>query len=120
MRLLQFRVWIATLLGASLWASSWAGSASAASFSSPVRGITLSTHRSGQEWGDDEIVPTMKRIASTGANWVAIHPYAWIREDGEVSFRSIEGAPAPTWLLRPIAEAHRRGMKVLIKPHLGY
>ncbi len=86
----------------------------------PVRGITLSTHRAGQEWGSDQIVPTFERIAETGANWVAIHPYAWISPQGEVRFRGFEGDQTPRSVTRPIEEAHRQGLKILIKPHLGY
>ncbi|RKZ13571.1 hypothetical protein DRQ53_13125 [bacterium] len=84
----------------------------------PVRGITLSTHGNGRDWGDDSIEPTLDRIAATGATWVAIHPYAWIANDGEVQFQDLD--KNSTHLTRPIREAHQRGMKVFIKPHLGY
>ncbi len=86
----------------------------------PVRGITISTHRDGRDWGWDTIEPTLDRIRSLGANWVSTHPYAWISEDGTVRFPSLDD---PAWsqsIQRPIAEAHRRGLKVFIKPHLGY
>jgi Glycoside Hydrolase Family 113 len=85
-----------------------------------VRGITLSTHRAGQEWGSDQIIPTFERISETGANWVAVHPYAWISPEGEVRTRGFGGGEAPAWVTRPIKEAHRQGLKILIKPHLGY
>ena len=86
----------------------------------PVRGITLSTHRDGDDWGWDSIEPTLDRIEELGATWVAIHPYAWIGDDGTVHFRELDPEAPPASIARPIAEAHRRGLKILIKPHLGY
>lgn len=85
-----------------------------------VHGITLSTHRSGQEWGTDSIGPTLEDLRSVGANWVATHPYARITATGEVRFRPIDPRHPPAHLVRPILEAHARGLKILIKPHLGY
>lgn len=85
-----------------------------------VRGITVSTHRGGQEWGSDAIGPTFAEIAELGAGWVAIHPYARIDEDGSVRFRPIDPAAPPEHVVRPIREAHRLGLKILIKPHLAY
>jgi sugar phosphate isomerase/epimerase len=86
----------------------------------PIRGITLSTHRSGEDWGWDSIEPTLDRINELGATWVAIHPYAWITDDGTVHFREFDSDNPPASIIRPIVEAHRRGLKILIKPHLGY
>jgi hypothetical protein len=86
----------------------------------PIRGITLSTHRSGEDWGWDSIEPTLDRIEDVGATWLAIHPYAWIDDDGAVRFREFDPDNPPASITRPIAEAHRRGLKILIKPHLGY
>lgn len=88
--------------------------------SSHVDGVTISTHGSGRDWGTDIIGPTIAEIGSLGAGWVATHPYAWIRNDGQVAFRDFDPADPPAWLTRPITEAHARGMKILIKPHLGY
>ena len=80
-----------------------------------MHGITLSTHRSGQEWASDAVVPALADIRSVGAGWVAIHPYARIHADGRVTFRN-----APLEVQRPIREAHHAGLKILIKPHLAY
>ncbi len=83
----------------------------------PVRGVTVSTHRGGREWGDREIMTaTYKELVSVGANWVAIHPYARIASNGEVSVRSEDMA----WLSEPIKAAHALGLQILIKPHLAY
>ncbi len=84
-----------------------------------VRGITLSTHRGNREWSSDALAPTFERIRGVGANWVAIHPYASVSDDGTVR-RWEEEAGVPTWLSKPIAQAHRLGLRILIKPHLAY
>jgi len=85
----------------------------------PIRGVTISTHTSGREWGTDAIASTLDDLHALGANWIATHPYARVERDGTVRHRGTGDAPPPHWT-RPIAEAHARGMRVLIKPHLAY
>ena len=84
-----------------------------------VRGITISTHGSGQDWGHDVMVPTVRDIKTLGANWIATHPYGSISTDGSVGRRRFDGAVPGHWT-RPIEEAHALGLKVCIKPHLAY
>jgi hypothetical protein len=86
----------------------------------PVLGMTVSCPTWGWEWGSDAMVETLHELHELGVNWVAIHPYAGIGNDGSVSFRGLDGPEAPVWLSRPIAEAHALGMKILIKPHIAY
>lgn len=86
-----------------------------------VRGVTISCQTWGREWGSDDMVEALRELAALGVNWVAIHPYAGIRADGSVGSRHLSRADGgPRWLTRPIAEAHRLGIKILIKPHLAY
>ncbi|MBT3604191.1 MAG: hypothetical protein HOE48_04165 [Candidatus Latescibacteria bacterium] len=85
-----------------------------------VRGIIISTHGGGQDWGRDEMVPTMRDIKQLGANWVVIHPYAGISKDGTVSVRRFNESEAPIHWTRPIKEAHALGLKISITPHLAY
>ena len=101
-----------------------------------VRGITISTHGMGREWADARVMlPTFEKIKSTGAEWVAFHPYASIRRDGSVSWtrrrgRRRQAQPAveapvgepkvPPYWDEPVRLAHKAGLKVLIKPHLAY
>lgn len=87
-----------------------------------IQGMTLSTPRGSSEWGRDHIVPAMTDLRGIGVNWIAIHPYARIAADGTVSWRRGEDPDAgpPTWLTRPIAEAHAQGLKILVKPHLAH
>jgi len=85
-----------------------------------VRGITVSTHRSNAAWDSDTLDETFADLRSLGSNWVAIHPYAGISRDGEVRFEALDPEHPPRWLRRPIEEAHRQGLRILIKPHLAH
>jgi hypothetical protein len=84
-----------------------------------VHGMTVSCQTWGWEWGTDQMVAEMRDLRALGVNWIAIHPYAGIRGDGSVVMH--RRRPEDTrWLTRPIAEAHRLGLKIMIKPHLAY
>ena len=85
-----------------------------------VRGITISTHGIGRDWGEDVIVPTMTDIKAVGANWVAIHPYARVSRDGSIRYGDIDLTGVPAHWIRPIREAHAQGLKICIKPHVAY
>lgn len=88
----------------------------------PVQGMTISCPTYGWEWGTDEMVATMAELKELGVTWIAIHPYVGIRNDGTVMNRrgALDPADPPEWITRPIAEAHRLGMKIMIKPHIAY
>ncbi|NNE09358.1 MAG: hypothetical protein HKN20_12425 [Gemmatimonadetes bacterium] len=85
-----------------------------------ARGMTVSCQTWGWEWGTDDMVATMADLKAMGCNWIAIHPYAGIRGNGEVVSRMVEQGDTPDWLTRPIEEAHRLGLEMMIKPHLAY
>jgi hypothetical protein len=87
---------------------------------STVRGITISTHGGGRDWGSDAMIPTMEEIRALGANWVSIHPYARINTDGSLRFERFDPQNPPEYLARPIREAHRLGLNICIKPHIAY
>ena len=111
-----------------------------ASQATKINGMTVSTPRGSSAWASDDMVATISELKELGVNWIAIHPYGRIDTDGTVSWslprRGRRGEPrsttggegsapavperAPDWLRRPIEEAHRQGMKILIKPHLAY
>ncbi len=87
--------------------------------SEPIHGITVSCQTYGIEWSRDSFGEELDRLATMGANWVSIHPYARIGNDGAVRSRyGVKNAPA--YLTRPIQMAHERGFKICIKPHLSY
>jgi len=95
--------------------------AEAGCFPTSIRGVTVSTHRSGQEWGSDRMRPTMEQLRDLGVEWIAIHPYAGVRADGTIRiFRGLDPDAPPEEIVRPIREAHALGLKILIKPHLAY
>ena len=86
-----------------------------------IRGITISTHGSGRDWGDEAPMrQTMQDLAGLGTNWVTIHPYARIGADGSVQFRNTDPNQVPDAIGVPIRVAHELGLKILIKPHLAY
>ena len=83
-----------------------------------IRGVTISCPRSGEIWATQATAESMERLERLGANWVAIHPYARIEADGSV--RGGHLGPRRSWVRRPIEAAKSRGLRILIKPHLGY
>lgn len=85
-----------------------------------IRGMVISCQTWGWEWGTDAMVEAMQEIKDLGANWVQIHPYGSIDREGNVSLGRLDPTgPVPDWLARPIAEAHRLGLKICITPHLA-
>lgn len=94
----------------------WVAVASAAD----IRGMTVSTPSWGWEWGTDPMAASLDVLADLGVNWVSFHPYARIGADGSVRSRPFDPESPPDWLARPIREAHARGMKVMVTPHLAY
>jgi hypothetical protein len=85
-----------------------------------VRGMTISCQTWGWEWGSDGFSTELDELAKLGVNWVSIHPYASIREDGTVGARRFDPDHPPEWILRPIREAHARGLSILVIPHIAY
>ena len=87
----------------------------------PIRGIVISCQTFGREWGSDEMVEALQEVKALGANWIQIHPYGSVQRDGTIRFgrgMTADGE-APQWLTRPIAEAHRLGLKICITPHIA-
>jgi len=97
-----------------------APAATAAAAGEPVRGMTVSCPTWGWEWGSDAMVEAIADLHGLGVNWIAIHPYARIAQDGSVQWRDLDPANPPVWLRRPIEACAARGMKLLVKPHLAY
>lgn len=95
-------------------------SSAPAEIATPIRGITISTHRGGQDWGSDRMPEALAEVRALGANWIAIHPYGRISADGSIRTRYADGVDPPVHIARPIREARAAGLKILIKPHLAY
>jgi hypothetical protein len=113
--------WTQAILGlASLCAALGGVAAREGSDALWVRGMTVTTRTSGREWATDAFAAELERLRALGVNWVAIHPYARIQADGSVRWRALDPDHPPEFLARPIREAHRRGMSILIHPHLAH
>ncbi len=85
-----------------------------------IRGVVISCQSWGGEWGSDAMVEALAEIKALGANWVQIHPYGSVDRDGNITLGRLDpDGPAPDWIARPIAEAHRLGLKICITPHLA-
>lgn len=103
------------------WLGGWCGSTPLpATGHSPIRGVVISCQTWGPEWGSDAMVEALRDVKALGANWVQIHPYAAVTRDGRLRRQAcLEADSPPFWLTRPIAEAHRLGLKVCITPHVA-
>ncbi len=84
-----------------------------------VRGMTISCHGWGREWGTDAFARELDDLRALGVNWVAIHPYAGIAGDGSLTWREMDPESPPDWIARPIREAHARGMSIFVVPHIA-
>ena len=82
-----------------------------------VRGMTVTCPRIGQIWGTEDMSRALKELHSLGVEWVAIHPYAAIRRNGNIEHRPA----AQTGFLGRAAEIAREEKAQLFwKPHLAY
>lgn len=86
----------------------------------PVQGIIISTHGGGEDWASPEMHSTIEDIRDIGGNWISIHPYARIGDQGSVRFRDIPADTVPEYLAVPLRDARALGLKLQIAPHLAY
>ena len=96
----------------------WANAQCAAAEPPPFyKGVTVSCQTWGKEWQTPEMAATLDELKSLGANSFAIHPYARIREDGQVQFRVVDDhrhvRTALDW-------ARDKGMSAMLIPHIAY
>lgn len=81
------------------------------------RGVVISCPRAGQIWGSPAMAESLGELDGLGVEWVAIHPYGWVKRDGTVRrYRPGEHG----YLERAAALAKEAGMRLFWKPHLGY
>ncbi|HSH39062.1 MAG TPA: hypothetical protein VK993_09775 [Chthoniobacterales bacterium] len=81
------------------------------------KGVTVSCQTWGKEWQTPEMMQTLDELKSLGVNSFAIHPYARIAEDGQVTFRVVDDH---RHIRVPLDAAHERGMSAMVIPHLAY
>jgi hypothetical protein len=82
-----------------------------------MRGVVVSCPRWGPIWGSPAMSQSLEELASLGVNWVAIHPYGWLKPEGSIRF---EPANDLTFLTRATEIAAEVGIQLFWKPHLGY
>lgn len=82
-----------------------------------MRGVVVTCPRAGQIWGTEAMSEALGEIRSLGAEWVAIHPYAWLPTDGAIRSRP---AAEVGYLTQAVARMRAAGVKIFWKPHLGY
>jgi len=82
-----------------------------------MRGVVVSCPRAGQIWGTEQMTEALDQITSLGADWISIHPYAWVRRDGEVQSRI---AAETGYLEGAVSRMRDARVKIFWKPHLGY
>lgn len=86
----------------------------------PVRGMTLAnTHRGDMGYGSDSCREQLDELAELGVNWIAVCAFAWMEgvNDPEVRIRR-RGSGDHDGIRRTIADAHERGIQVMLKPHV--
>ena len=82
-----------------------------------MRGMVVSCPRAGQIWGTPAMADSLAELETLGVEWVALHPYAWVRRTGEVRFRTVSESD---YLPRAGEMIRAAGMRIFWKPHLGY
>ncbi len=82
-----------------------------------MRGVVVSCPRAGQIWGTVEMSEALVEITELGADWISIHPYAWVARDGEIRQRP---AADTGFLDEAVRRMRRAGVRIFWKPHLGY
>ncbi|TNE51437.1 MAG: hypothetical protein EP343_04900 [Deltaproteobacteria bacterium] len=82
-----------------------------------IKGMTLSCFGWGAAWATPKMYNAMAELKTVGSNWVSYHPYSWIRWNGTLGFSRSTSQPT---VLNPMRYAKSLGMKILLKPHIGY
>ena len=83
------------------------------------KGMTVSCQTWGVEWQSPEMRDALDELKSLGVNSIAIHPYAQIREDGQVVPGRRSGANT-AHITTPLRWAYERGLSVMLIPHIAY
>jgi hypothetical protein len=91
----------------------------------PVRGITVGPIESGlhpgRGYGSSACGETLDLVAELGGNWVSLTPFGRIWDLSPSGIDSTFEAPSAQTkkaIARTVSQAHARGLKVLLVPHL--
>ena len=85
-----------------------------------IRGVTFAhLHRRGVGYGSEPARRELDRMAVLGVNWIALNDFAYMPDvTGPVVAFGRDRSMTRDDLRRQIADAHNRGIKVLLKPHI--
>ncbi len=82
-----------------------------------IKGMTVSCQTWGYEWATPQMRKAMLELRDIGINWIAIHPYARISEDGHVGMRKNRNLYHIT---TPLQWGKELKLNFMLKPHLAY
>ena len=82
-----------------------------------IKGMTVSAQTYGHEWAMPEMAAALDDLKGLGVNAVAIHPYAFIDNDGGLKW---DTDPDPDYVAKPLKWAKERGITVMLVPHIAY
>ena len=83
----------------------------------PIRGMTIGCFRWGPgEWDGPHMAGTLDELKALGVGWISLPPYASVFADGRID----PSVGTDASVIVPVALAKARGMRTLLKPHLGY
>jgi len=85
-----------------------------------VRGISLAhLHQRGVGYGSDDCRKQLDALTGIGANWIAVTEFAYMPAIDKPQLRfGRDPSMLHDDVATTVADAHRRGIKVLVKPHL--
>lgn len=107
---------VGTIGGGTLRASSRTGD-NAKDTRFEIRGISYPSFRNGN-YGSAESASSLERLASTGANYVAISPAHFAKTIRDSEFFGTEQTESQENVVQAIRDARAAGLSVLLKPHI--
>lgn len=86
-----------------------------------IRGMGFAhVHVPTYGYGSSRAGRELDRLAKLGTDWIALSPFAYMKrvDRPEISFGELDPTLTASDLIRSVEQAHARGIKVLLKPHI--
>lgn len=86
-----------------------------------IRGVNFAhVHLPTYGYGSARAKAELDRLRDLGVNWIALSPFAYMRrvDEPEIVFGDIDPTLDSASLVQQTQDAHQRGIKVLLKPHI--
>jgi hypothetical protein len=86
-----------------------------------IRGIGYAhVHVPFYGYGSSRSAHELDRLKELGADWIALSPFAYMKkvDRPEIAFGDLDPTLTAEDLIRETKQAHERGIKVLLKPHI--